>query len=77
MNGTQIAGIQNFTLPPYAGQICGVADFDGDGLADLVTFNRPGGRVYFWQNTGSLRFALQTSYAVSAARVGSQSALPA
>ena len=38
MNGTQVAGIQNFTLPSYAGQICCVADFDGDGLADLVTF---------------------------------------
>ena len=37
MNGTQVTGIQSFTLPSYAGQICCVADFDGDGLADLVT----------------------------------------
>ena len=67
MNGTQVASIQNFTLPPYAGQICCVADFDGDGLADLVTFDRLGGVIYFWKNTGSLQFALQTSYTVPAA----------
>ncbi len=67
MNGTQIAGIQNFTLPSYAGQICCVADFDGDRLADLVTLNRAAGVIYFWKNTGSLRFVSQTSYVVSAA----------
>jgi hypothetical protein len=66
MKGTQIAGIQNFTLPSYAGQICCVADFDRDGLVDLVTFNRSAGAVYFWKNTGSLRFVQQTSYAVPA-----------
>ncbi len=67
MNGTQVAGIQNLILPSYAGQIYCVADFDGDGLADLVTFNRSAGVLYFWKNTGSLRFVQQTSYAVSAA----------
>ena len=66
MNGTKIARIQTFTLPSYAGQICCVADFDGDGLADLVSFNRAAGAVYFWKNTGSLRFVQQTSYAVPA-----------
>jgi hypothetical protein len=71
MNGTQVAGIQNFTLPTSAGnpsnagQICCVADFDGDGLADLVTFDRPGGMIYFWKNTGSMQFVLQTSYRVA------------
>jgi kumamolisin len=65
MNGTQVTGIQSFTLPSYAGQICCVADFDGDGLADLVTFDRLGGAIYFWKNTGSLRFVLQTSYPVA------------
>jgi FG-GAP-like repeat len=92
MNGTQIAGIQNFTLPTspgnpaYAGQICCVADFDGDGLADLVTFDRLGGVIYFWKNTGSLQFVLQTSYRVAvgsgwlpvgAARLNGPSAPPA
>ena len=67
MNGTQLAAIGDFTLPSYAGKICCVADFDSDGLADLVTFNRAGGNIYFWKNEGSLRFALQTSYAVPAA----------
>jgi kumamolisin len=67
MNGIGVAGAQGFTLPSYAGQICCVADFNGDGLADLVSFNRPAGALYFWKNTGSLRFVLQTSYAVSAA----------
>jgi hypothetical protein len=67
MNGTRITGIQNFTIPLSAGQICCVADFDGDGLADLVTFNRTGGAIYFWKNTGSMQFALQTAYTVSAA----------
>ncbi len=67
MNGTQIAGIQNFTLPSYAGQVCCVADFDGDGLADLVSFNRSAGGIYFWKNSGSLRFVAQSSYVVSAA----------
>jgi len=71
MNGTQVAAVQNFTLPTsagnpaYAGQICCVADFDGDGLADLVTFDRLGGVIYFWKNTGSLQFVLQTSYRVA------------
>jgi kumamolisin len=65
MNGVRVSRAQGFTLPPYAGQICCVADFDGDGLADLVSFNRPAGALYFWKNTGSLRFVLQTSYAVS------------
>jgi hypothetical protein len=86
MNGTQVAGIQNFTLPSYAGQICCVADFDGDGLADLVTFNRSAGTIYFWKNTGSLQFALQSSYTVAlasgwlpvgAARLNGPSAPPA
>jgi kumamolisin len=67
MNGTQIASIQSFTLPSYAGQICGVADFDGDRLADLVSFNRSGGTIYFWKNTGSSKFVLQSSYAVPSA----------
>jgi hypothetical protein len=67
MNGTQIAGIQNFSLPSYAGQICCVADFDSDGLADLVSFNRSAGAIYFWKNSGSLRFVLETSYTVPAA----------
>jgi hypothetical protein len=69
MNGTQVARTQAFTLPSYAGQICCVADFDGDRLADLVTFNRSAGNVYFWKNAGSLQFVLQTSYAVGAATV--------
>ncbi len=66
MNGTQIAGIRNFSLPSFAGRVCCVADFDGDGLADLVTFNRPTGNIYFWRNTGSLQFALRTAYATGA-----------
>jgi kumamolisin len=65
MNGTGVTASQGFTLPSYAGQICAVADFDGDGLADLVSFSRTAGALYFWRNTGSLRFVLQTSYLVS------------
>jgi Fibronectin type III domain/FG-GAP-like repeat len=67
MNGTEVIGTQSFTLPSYGGQICCVADFDGDGLADLVSFNGATGMVYFWKNTGSLQFALQTSYSVGTA----------
>jgi FG-GAP-like repeat len=67
MNGTQVTAVQNFTLPAYASQICCVADFDGDGLDDLVTFDRSGGVIYFWKNTGSLQFVYQTSYRVAAA----------
>jgi kumamolisin len=65
MNGVKVTGSQGFSLPSYAGQICCVADFDGEGLADLVSFNRSTGALYFWKNTGSLRFVLQTSYLVS------------
>ena len=32
-----------------------------------MTFNRTAGRIYFWKNSGSLQFALQTSYVVPAA----------
>jgi hypothetical protein len=67
MNGTQVVGTQSFKLPSYGGQICCVADFDGDGLADLVSFNGATGIVYFWKNTGSLQFTLQTSYSVGTA----------
>jgi Fibronectin type III domain/FG-GAP-like repeat len=67
MDGTEVKTTHKFTLPSYAGQICCVADLDGDHLADLVSFNRSAGSVYFWKNNGSFQFALQTSYAVSAA----------
>ena len=77
MDGTQVAGIQNFTLPSYAGQICCVADFDGDGLADLVTFNRSAGIVYFWKNTGALNSFCKPLMPFRAPRVGCRSALPA
>jgi len=66
MNGTQVVGTQSFTLPSYAGQICCVAHFDSDTLADVVSFNPISGNVYFWKNTGSAHFARQTSYAVGA-----------
>jgi hypothetical protein len=43
MNGTQVAGIQNFTLPSYAGQICWF--MSGFTWIAAASFGNPGGDV--------------------------------
>jgi subtilase family serine protease len=69
---------QSFSLPSFAGQICCAADFDGDRLADLVSFNSSTGTVYFFgRMPDRYNSFCRPLLWLQPPQVGSQSVLPA
>jgi kumamolisin len=63
-NNTPTTTATSFSLPVnYPALVC--ADFDGDGLVDVVQFNPANGAISIAKNNGSLSFTTQYSTTVS------------
>jgi hypothetical protein len=63
MNGTSVTGTSGFTLPADF-PVLAFADFDGDGLQDIVGWNSSSGAILIAKNNGSLGFTTQWSSTV-------------
>ena len=63
MNGASVTGTSGFTLPADF-PVLAFADFDGDGLQDLVGWNPSTGAILVAKNNGSLGFTTQWSSTV-------------
>ena len=63
MNGTNVTGTSAFTLPDDF-PVLAFADFDGDGLQDIVGWNPSTGAILIAKNNGSLGFTTQWSSTV-------------